>query len=70
MGKNGWVGRVRRVVRPGRTQFSVYARHRRRPGIASLCADQTSLALFFFLRLGGQTRLSKSARIAGTQPGR
>ncbi|WP_300452810.1 hypothetical protein [Accumulibacter sp.] len=29
-------------------------------------ADQTGLALFFFLRLGGPTRWRGSARIAGT----
>jgi hypothetical protein len=31
-------------------------------------ADQTCLALFFFLHLGGQTRSHGSARIPGTRP--
>jgi hypothetical protein len=33
-------------------------------------ADQTCLALFFFLHLGGQTCSSGSAHISGTQPAR
>ncbi|MGH8578850.1 MAG: hypothetical protein ACREVK_01555 [Gammaproteobacteria bacterium] len=43
------------------------------PAVALPCgvrADQTGLALFFFLRLGGQTRLRGSARISGTLPAR
>jgi hypothetical protein len=33
-------------------------------------ADQTCLALFFFLRLGGQIRLRESTRIFGMRPAR
>jgi energy-coupling factor transporter ATP-binding protein EcfA2 len=33
-------------------------------------ADQTGLALFFFLRLGGRIVMCRSARISGTRPGR
>jgi hypothetical protein len=43
------------------------------PGVALPCglrADQTCLALFFFLRLGRQSRLRESAGISGIQPAR
>ena len=36
------------------------------PRLGGLRADQTCLALFFFLRLGAQTRFRASERIAGT----
>lgn len=43
------------------------------PHVALPCgtrADQTCLALFFFLRLGRRTRLRQSTCIAGTQAAR
>ena len=59
--------------RPGRAPICVYARRRRCPSCRPplrATRGPDGLALFFFLRLGGQTRLRGSAGISGTQPAR
>ena len=63
-------GRVRRACWPGRTRASLCARRGQCPAVALPCglrADQTGLALFFFLRLGRQSRCRGSAGISGTR---